>query len=143
MSPKIKKQSGNLYIVAIFVIIVMGLLASALTRMEWSNQDSISRELIGNKAWYAAHSINERALTTMYPLNTSSDVASACSTWNANSSAGADVMASIPNCQWTSTCANEGTLSINSTTYYRIETTVICGSGNFQVQRVQDVWIKE
>ncbi|MGL6026592.1 MAG: MSHA biogenesis protein MshP, partial [Vibrio sp.] len=56
MFPKIKKQAGNLYIVAIFVIVVMGFLAAALTRIEWSNQDALSRDVLGTQAWFAAHS---------------------------------------------------------------------------------------
>ena len=63
MFPRMKKQAGNLYIVAIFVIVVMGFLAAALSRMEWSNQDALSRDLLGTKAWFAAHSLNEFALT--------------------------------------------------------------------------------
>ena len=82
MFPRRKKQSGNLYIVAIFVIVVMGFLAAAITRMDWSNQDSLSRELLGTKAWFAANSVNEKALTFLYPLNaTSSAVSSACGVW--------------------------------------------------------------
>ncbi len=50
MFPRMKKQAGNLYIVAIFVIVVMGFLAAALSRMEWSNQDALSRDLLGTKA---------------------------------------------------------------------------------------------
>lgn len=142
MFPRRKKQAGNLYIVAIFVIVVMGFLAAAITRMEWSNQDSLSRELLGTKAWFAANSVNEKALTLLYPLNaTSSAVSSACGVWG--SSSASEVMASYDQCQVKTTCKNEGTLELSNKTYYRIESAVTCGSDQFEVRRVQDVWVKE
>lgn len=142
MFPKRKKQAGNLYIVAIFVIMVMGFLAAALTRMEWSNQDSLSRELLGTKAWFAANSVNEKAMTLLYPLNaTSSAVSSACTAWASSSAAG--IMASYDQCSVVTTCQSEGTLSLNNATYYRVESAVTCGGGNFEVRRVQDIWVKE
>lgn len=63
-----QSQQGSVIMIAIFVIVVMGFLAAALSRIEWSNQDILSRELLGNKAYFAAHSVNEAALNTIYPL---------------------------------------------------------------------------
>ena len=54
-------QSGSVLIVVIFVVVVMGLLAGTMARLEWSNQDTQSREIMGNRAWFMAHSANEWA----------------------------------------------------------------------------------
>ncbi|GLT15061.1 MSHA biogenesis protein MshP [Vibrio algivorus] len=61
-------QSGSVLIVVIFVVVVMGLLASTMARLEWSNQDTQSREIMGNRAWFMAHSANEWAMTQLFPL---------------------------------------------------------------------------
>ncbi len=44
MFPNRHKQQGNMLVVAIFVIVVMGFLASSLTRINWSNSNNLTRE---------------------------------------------------------------------------------------------------
>ncbi|MGR5470520.1 MSHA biogenesis protein MshP, partial [Vibrio astriarenae] len=65
-----KNQQGNVLIIVLFVIIVMGYLAASLMRVNWSNQSTLTREFLGTKAWFIAQSANEWALTQLYPLNT-------------------------------------------------------------------------
>ncbi|WP_172561874.1 MSHA biogenesis protein MshP [Vibrio furnissii] len=142
MFPKIKKQSGNLYIVVIFVIVVMGFLATALGRMEWSNQDALSRDLLGTKAWFAAHSLNELALTQLYPVGASSAVSTTCeSHWNAVQNAATRLIAQYAGCSESITCDSLGTL--NDEDVFKVESRVVCGSGRYQVERVQEVLVKE
>lgn len=145
MFPKIRKQVGNLYIVAIFVLVIMGFLASALTRLEWSNHDALSRDLLGTKAWFAAHSLNEFALTLAYPLGQSNALSSLCpQTLPATplAIAGTDALINqYEGCQGISQCQLLGEL--NSQKLYKLESRVICGSEQYQVERVQDVVVKE
>ncbi|MFW1503881.1 MSHA biogenesis protein MshP, partial [Vibrio parahaemolyticus] len=71
-----KAQQGNVLIVVLFVIIVMGYLAASLMKVSWSNQSTLTREFLGTKAWFIAQSANEWALTQLYPLSdTNPDVA--------------------------------------------------------------------
>lgn len=58
-------------IVVLFVVLVMGLLATTLARLEWTNQDTQTREIFGTRAWFMAHSANEWALTQLFPLGES------------------------------------------------------------------------
>ncbi|MDG2815205.1 MSHA biogenesis protein MshP, partial [Vibrio parahaemolyticus] len=75
-----RNSSGNVLIIVLFVIIVMGYLASSLMKVTWSNQSGLTREFLGTKAWFVAQSANEWALTKMYPLNASTtDIAAVCS----------------------------------------------------------------
>lgn len=143
MSLSRKRHQGSVIMIAIFVIVVMGLLAAALSRIEWSNQDTFSRQILGNKAYFAAHSVNEVALTTIYPLNQPEDLPEACADWQANVSAQARVMSHYDHCSLTTQCVVKGELTGVNMTYYRIESSVICGSGRFKVQRAEDVWLKD
>ncbi|WP_278182981.1 MSHA biogenesis protein MshP [Vibrio misgurnus] len=141
MSRNIKKQAGNLYIVAIFVIVVMGLLAAALSRIEWSNQDALSRDVLGTQAWFAAHSLNELALTQFYPLNASSAVSSNCADNAALQTAMDRLIAEYPGCSVSVSCRTLGELDNQS--LFQLENLVRCGSGLHQVERAQQVVVKE
>ncbi|PMH39885.1 MSHA biogenesis protein MshP [Vibrio sp. 10N.286.49.B3] len=135
-----RKQRGSLYIVAIFVITVMGFLAMLLGRIQWSNHDALTKEQLGTQAWLLAHSSNEWALTQMYPLGASSAVSSACVSIP-NSSAPQALLTDIPCHTITLVCDEFGTL--NEETFYKLKSTAICGSGKSEVRRNQELWVKE
>ncbi len=61
-----KRQVGSLYIVVIFVLVVMGFLATTLNRIEWSNHDAHTKDVIGTQAALLAHSAIEQALIQVY-----------------------------------------------------------------------------
>jgi MSHA biogenesis protein MshP len=140
-----QNQQGNVLIVVLFVIIVMGYLAASLMRISWSNQSGLTREFLGTKAWFVAQSANEWALTQLYPLNGSSDsVTTICVD---------QVSGATPNVTQNTACRinkmsclrlgvlNEGTSEAQS--LFRVQATAICGSGLSQVQRQQEVWVRE
>ncbi len=135
-------QKGNVLVVVLFVIIVMGYLAASLARVGWSDHSAMTKEFLGTKAWFAAHSANEWALTKLYPLhNDEPDVASFCSTV---------VSGSTPNIAETSgceiepmTCEQIGTLQSGAVTLFKVQATAVCGSGLSKVQRQQEVWVRE
>ncbi len=147
MFPRIKKQAGNLYIVAIFVIVVMGFLASALGRMEWSNSDALSKDLLGTRAWLAAHSVNEYLLTQMYPVGDpeTNNIVNVCSAINADQQGYAELLLSeFSGCEnVTTTCDDSDDYVLDSLRFYKIQTAVQCGSGQYLVERQQEVWVKE
>ncbi|MEZ8194864.1 MULTISPECIES: MSHA biogenesis protein MshP [Vibrio] len=143
MSHKKSRQSGSVLVVAIFVIVVMGFLASSLTRVNWSNSDNQTREHLGTQAWLLAHSANEWALTQLYPIplpSVSNAVSAACSGLNVPSAVSDDGMATI--CKVNSiACTLEGEL--DNVKFYKLKAITKCGSGKLQVQRSQEVWVKE
>ncbi|MGR2946621.1 MSHA biogenesis protein MshP [Vibrio vulnificus] len=138
MFPNRRKQQGNMLVVAIFVIVVMGFLASSLTRINWSNSDNLTREQLGTQAWLMAHSANEWALTQLYPLGVSASVSSACATIQGDTPS---VSVNSPCRNPQISCQSIGTLQ--GETFYRLEASAVCGSGIVEVERRQEVWVKE
>ena len=135
-------QQGSVLVVAIFVIVVMGFLATSLVQVQWSNHDTLTRKQLGTQAWLLAHSANEWALTQVYPLTVSpavsTSVSTVCSTLNANQvSSGMSTICTVDQL----TCSQIGVL--DDVGFFKIESTAICGSGINQVQRIQEVWVRE
>ena len=137
------KQSGSLYIIAVFTLVVMGFLGAALTRMEWSNNDALTRDVLGTQAWLLSHSANELVLTHMYPLNPTSDfVDSICNDLSVVQSALDQLASKYKNCsKIESVCSLIGELDTGK--FYKVESSAICGSGINVVQRSEEVWMKE
>ncbi len=140
-----RKQRGNVLVVVLFVIIVMGYLAASLARIGWSNQNATTKAFLGTKAWYAAQSANEWALTKLYPLGGSAgSVSAACS--SVVNGATPDI-AEPPGCEIKPiSCALAGEFNAgqsDAVSLFRVQTTTVCGSGLSQVQRQQEVWVRE
>lgn len=135
-------QQGSVLVVAIFVIVVMGFLATSLVQVQWSNNDTLTRKQLGTQAWVLAHSANEWALTQVYPLTVSpavsTSVSTVCSNLNSNQvSSGMSTICTVDEL----TCSQIGVL--DGVGFFKIESTAICGSGINQVQRIQEVWVRE
>ncbi|CDT68686.1 putative MSHA biogenesis protein MshP [Vibrio coralliirubri] len=135
-------QKGSVLVVAVFVIVVMGFLATSLVQVQWSNHDTLTRKQLGTQAWLLAHSANEWALTQVYPLTVSpavsTSVSTVCSNLNSNQvSSGMSTICTVDQL----TCRQIGVL--DGVGFFKIESTAICGSGVNQVQRIQEVWVKE
>lgn len=151
------KQSGSVLIVVIFVVVVMGLLAGTMARLEWSNQDTQSREIIGNRAWFIAHSANEWALTQLYPLGgnaASSDLSSRCGDIAAKEQMVFEALfqseSGYESCEIRQlTCSHQSfTVSSESATqynFYKLHSQASCSDSQelFSVERSQDVVVKE
>ncbi|WP_448214302.1 PilX N-terminal domain-containing pilus assembly protein [Colwellia sp. MEBiC06753] len=66
-----KTQAGSALVLAIFILVVMLLLGTALSRMLSSSADSIAFEVIGIRAFQAANIGAQNQLTKLFPLNAS------------------------------------------------------------------------
>lgn len=64
----IDKQNGSALVIAIFIIVVMTLLGSALVKMSSSNAETIAYEVIGTRAYQAAQAGAQRKLSEVFPL---------------------------------------------------------------------------
>ncbi|HBH7880570.1 TPA: MSHA biogenesis protein MshP [Vibrio parahaemolyticus] len=141
-----KHQQGNVLVIVLFVIIVMGYLAASLMRVTWSNQSGLTREFLGTKAWFTAQSSNEWLLTKFYPLGLSSAVSASCA---AISSGSVTVPSSLidPTCKSTLKCKSVGQLpdtnSGKDVSLYVVRSLAVCGSGLSQVERQQEIWVRE
>lgn len=63
-----RKQQGSALVIAIFVIIVMTLLGTALVRMLSTEAETIAYEVIGTRAFQAAQSGMQWQLQQVFPL---------------------------------------------------------------------------
>ncbi len=140
-----QNQQGNVLIVVLFVIIVMGYLAASLMRISWSNQSGLTREFLGTKAWFVAQSANEWALTKLYPTGGTSESASTLcydvvrgTSPNIAKMAGCEIKPMKCNVIGEFNAAQSDTVSL-----FRVQATAVCGSGLSQVQRQQEVWVRE
>lgn len=141
-----KNQQGSLYVVVIFVLVVMGFLATTLTRIQWSNTDAHVKEVLGTQAWLLAQSVNESVLTVFYPLDSEdSNIAGQCqfSMPSPNFVDGSGVFTEIKmNCRLiNSSCNPVG--SLDEMNYYKLLARVRCGSDKSEVERTEEIWVRE
>lgn len=136
------KQSGSMLIIAIFTLVVLGGLAAVMSRIEWSTSDTHTREFMSAQAWMLASSANEWALTQFYPLNGNFNLKDTC-TDGANPVNGATYQRIAQDvCEAVSmSCRSAGELEGNE--LFVVTATATCGTGAFQVQRRQEVWVRE
>lgn len=140
------RQRGNMVIISVFIIVVMGLLATNLLRIKWSNQDTLTREYLGTQAWFLANSASEWALTELYPIGQTSelaDLATSCTAININTTAVSQLATGLPCGAPSVSCTPPAAALPDELKYYQITSQAICSSGTiFQVQREQEIWIR-
>lgn len=64
-----KKQSGSALVIAIFVLVIMTLIGSALIRMQSSTAETVVYEVMGTRAYAAAQTGLQWQLTEVFPLD--------------------------------------------------------------------------
>ncbi|WP_261816078.1 hypothetical protein [Vibrio gallicus] len=144
-----RQQQGNILLLAIFVIFVMGMLAMSLLRVSWSNQDTLTREMLGNQANLLARSANQWGLTQLFPLNGSEDfeaLSQRCNTLSSNAATAAAALVTNSNIPCLSpiiACESSSLNVPDELRYLRLTSVAKCNSGNiFEVQREQSVWVR-
>lgn len=133
----IRAQRGSGIMIALFVIIVMGLMAAAMTKIGWSSQNTTTKEVLAERAWLTAHSANEVLLTQIFPLGQphSSDE-TACK-----------ALLFKPqdwfNCEAKVSCESRKiSHEHQQITEYKLTSTATCGSKNITMTRTQEVWAR-
>jgi len=67
-----KSQRGSAIVIALFIIVVMSLLVASLSQLLRSSSESVSYEVLGTRAFYAAQTGLEAGLVQLFPVNSSS-----------------------------------------------------------------------
>ncbi|EGQ8497379.1 MSHA biogenesis protein MshP [Vibrio alginolyticus] len=141
------KQKGNVLIVTLFVIIVMGYLAASLMKVTWSNQSGLTREFLGTKAWFTAQSSNDWVLTQFFPLSSSAAVKTRCDDIEAKrvkpDSDLFDKACKVTTIECQEAGKLPGDFPGKEVELYVVKSVAVCGSGLSQVQRQQEVWVRE
>ncbi|CAH0526865.1 MSHA biogenesis protein MshP [Vibrio hippocampi] len=128
------RQRGNALIISIFILVVIGMMASGLTRIRWSNHDSHVRTLNGTQAWLYAQSASEEMLTKLYPLGSQSIDSDQCVA--SFTSSFSDSRCPIIS----SSC--ETLAELEGVKYYKVSSRAQCGQGLFLVERQHELWLK-
>jgi MSHA biogenesis protein MshP len=130
--PFIAKQQGSSLILALFVIIILTLLGSALMRMISTSSESMSQEVLGTRAYMAANSAMQAELQILFPLNSAAGVCNAINLFDYDfQTALNDDIPGLYDCSATTTCDNYYPITPDPTVtqYYRLTSTGQCGSG--------------
>jgi len=127
----LNKQKGSALVIAIFIIVVMTVLGSALVRMVSSNAETIAYEVIGTRAYQAAQAGAQRKLSEVFPLLPSSGACSADSTYDLSTIEG------LENCEVSDVdCVEDAT--VDGVTYYTVTSTGQCSiAGVFTSRQIE------
>jgi MSHA biogenesis protein MshP len=128
-----RRQGGSALIMAIFVITVMFLLASALINIVKDGDDAFNQEVWGTRALASANSGADAALARLFPL-----------------AGGVATCAAVTTMPWIPPAGEVGfsgcTVTLGCTEYvagietqYRIRSEAICESGSMRVRRQVEV----
>ncbi|NMH65222.1 MSHA biogenesis protein MshP [Shewanella salipaludis] len=116
------RQRGSALVIAIFVITVMSLLASALIRIVQDADAGLTQEVWGTRALAAANSGADAALAQLFPLTGGAGVCNSADTaWTPPALVG------FHGCRVSYRCTS---VSAAGFTQYSIDSTATCESGN-------------
>jgi MSHA biogenesis protein MshP len=140
------QQQGSALIIAVFIIVVMTLLVAALSKLLSSSTESISYEVLGTRAFFAAQSGMEQGLVQLFPLTsaaTSTYCAPVGTVGSASDPAATFTTNGLQGCSFTLSCnSGRASTAATETIYYQLTSTGTCGSGQFQTSRTiqMEVW---
>lgn len=140
-------QKGNVLVVVLFVIIVMGYLAASLARVGWSDHSALTKEFLGTKAWFAAQSSNDWVLTQFFPVGSSASVSTICTAIDAGTLTPESNLfeqgCRIEKLECNSAGSLPSETDAEDAVLYVFKSVATCGSGPSKVQRQQEVWVRE
>lgn len=136
LSTSLRSQTGSALVVAIFIITVMAMMAAAMIKINASQAVTTTQEILGTRAWFAAHSGIEISLNTLFPIG------------DPNQMLTCDVvpkqilLVDFDGCSVTVKCDQFSGDSAETIRRIQLRSTGRCGSGQYQVARQQQVWVK-
>jgi MSHA biogenesis protein MshP len=147
-----KKQQGSALVIAVFIIVVMTLLVGALSRLLSSSSESVSYEVLGTRAFFAAQSGLEQGLVQIFPLDGGGSYCAIGQglVTDPSTEGMADeqqlsfaITPGLQGCQAVLYCkSGRKSAEATETIYYQLTSTGQCGSGQLQSSRTiqMEVW---
>ncbi|MCP4957281.1 hypothetical protein [Photobacterium aquimaris] len=135
-SRSLLNQTGSALLVVIFIITVMAMMAAAMIKINTSQTVITTQEILGTRAWFAAHSGIEISLNKLFPIG------------DPNQMLTCDVipkqipLVDFDGCEVSVECNEFADDSAKATRRIQLRSTGRCGSGQYQVARQQQVWVK-
>ncbi len=131
---KRKYQKGSALVIAIFVIVVMSLLGSALVRMLNAEAETIAYEVLGTRAFQAAQTGLQVKLSELFPLGGTSG---SC---DADVNVNLSVIEGLENCDVErAECSIDTPIPVDGITYYTIISEGQCDFGGVITSRTLEV----
>jgi len=127
------KQKGSAIAIAIFVIVIMALLAAGLVKILSSSAESVAYEVIGTRAYAAAQTGAQWQLLEIFPHDTSTRTACKNSIVEPDFSN----VEGLGFCQATVSCNDDG--EFDGTTYYIITSVGQCSIGGVITTRTVEI----
>ena len=126
--PFVKSQQGSMLVMAVFIIVIFGLLASALTSILSSSQDTVSYEVLGSRAQATANAGMEAGLYRVLRNSVACNVIPAASTpLTVNID---NTVVGLVQCNVSVACNQRAAVNGSTTTYYILNSTGTCVAGN-------------
>lgn len=125
------KQQGSSLVIAIFIIVVMSILAAVLARVLSASSAAVVDEVAGTRALQAANSGAQVFLTDLFPLGTDGADTGACTS-------GRDITFSAPgltNCSASVSCSQQDYSGEYGVAHFRISSSGQCQVGNRDYSR--------
>jgi MSHA biogenesis protein MshP len=126
------KQSGSALVIAIFVLVIMTLIGSALIRMQSSSAEAVVYEVMGTRAYAAAQTGIQWQLTEVFPLDTTGSTP--CSTLVEPDISGTS---GLEGCQLAITCNDD--IEHDNVQYYTITSTGSCSVAGIETSRTIEI----
>ncbi|MCA1929294.1 pilus assembly PilX N-terminal domain-containing protein [Rheinheimera sp.] len=138
------KQRGSALVIAIFIIVVMTILVAALSKMLIGSSESVSYEVLGTRAFFAAQSGMEQGLSQLFPLSATSSYCAPIGVTGSEAEVTVNFTANgLQGCSYTLSCdSGRATAAVTETVYYQLTSTGSCGTGQLQTSRTiqMEVW---
>ncbi|MFT5755747.1 MAG: MSHA biogenesis protein MshP [Alteromonadaceae bacterium] len=122
------KQKGSSLVMAIFVIVVLSLLGSALVQVLSTSSEAIAQEVLGTRALAAANSGMQGHLQKIFPLtggDSCPPITTPLPTYNFSNVKGLYTCSAVVTCEPYIT-------KLNEIAYYRVISTGSCGVGDIE-----------
>ena len=126
------KQQGAMLVIAIFILVVLGLLGAAFASLFQSSQTSVSYEVLGIRAQAAANAGAEAGLYRILRLAQSCNVmATGSTTPTTDIALTLDTTESaLVQCAVAVKCGQRAAISGSTYTFYVLTSTATCSAGN-------------
>ena len=130
--PLPKYQQGISLAVLLFILIIIGLLATALTNLTSQSTQANAQQVIATRAFFAAESGANLQAQSIFPLTGASSCANQTYNFTGNG---------LNGCTATTVC---NTITVNSEDYFQVTSTGQCNSGQpLQATRTIEVRLKD
>jgi MSHA biogenesis protein MshP len=116
----LKQQSGFSLPIAIFILVIMALIAAAVVSIYNKGVAGVSQEILSTRAFYSAESGAQHVLGQLFPLNGAAANCAASSSLNFSS-------IGLNNCAASMSCT---ATTVGSNTFYTITSTGTCSTGS-------------